>query len=378
MYKNLKFEALKGRLLMKKILFLANSHLHLYRLRKELIQSFLDDKNEVYICLSNGNLIDELKGMGCKFIDIYVDSRGTNPLKDSKLLFKYYRIIKKIKPDIVITYTIKPNVYGGLVCRFNKVKYFANITGLGSAFERKGLFSKMATFLYKISLKNVDKVFFQNKGNRQFFLDKKIVNSERTVLINGSGVNVEEYKKEEYPENDETIRFVFIGRIMKEKGIDEIFFVAKKIKERYNNIIFDIIGPMEDNYNKEIKELNENDIINYYGYREDIHPYLKQSHCLILPSYHEGMSNILLEASSVGRPLITTNIDGCREIVIDNENGFLCDVKSEDSLYKNVEKFINLSYGEKKEMADKARKIVVENFRREDITEKIKSEIYKI
>lgn len=340
---------------MKKILILANNDVGLYKFRKELIQELLKG-NEVYISLPDGALIDLLKKMGCKFINTDVDRRGLNPFKDLKLINEYRKILKKIQPDLIITYTIKPNIYGGILARLKGICYVENITGLGSVFQKDNLLKKMIVFLYRFALKKVKIVFFENKENQDIFINEKIIKKEKTYLLNGAGVNLDEYQFSLYPEQDEVIRFLFIGRIMKEKGIDELLYAAKKIKKEFSNIEFDIVGPMEDDYKSIIEKYCSQHIINYYGFQDDVKPFIERCHCFILPSYHEGMANTLLEAAAMGRPLITSNIHGCKEAI--DDNGYVCLAKNGEDLYLKIKKFLQLDIKNKKNLGLNSRKRV--------------------
>lgn len=359
---------------MGRILILANFDVGLYKFRKELIQELLNQKNEVYISLPEGALVRKLETMGCKFVNTYVDRRGINPKTDMKLLLFYRKLIKQIQPDLVVTYTIKPNIYGGLVCREMKVPYAVNITGLGTAFQNEGMIKKIVTVLYKSALKKAKVVFFENVGNKQALIEEKIVREEQICVLNGAGVNLEEYPFCEYPSERE-IRFLFIGRVMKEKGVDELFTVAEQIKKEYDNVFFDIVGPMEDDYINRIQELVENGIIEYHGYQEDVKPFIQKCHCFVLPSYHEGMANTLLEAGAMGRPLITSNIHGCMEAVDDGVSGFLCEKQNVNSLYNVIKKFLGLTLVEKKEMSLAERRRTEMIFDKNTIVEKTKDRL---
>lgn len=347
---------------MKKILILANNDLGLYKFRKELIQELINQGNHIYISLPNGDLIKLLLDMGCTFINTYVDRRGINPITDIKLIVNYIRMLKKIKPDMVITYTIKPNIYGGIASRVTKTKYAINITGLGTAFQKDGVLKNIIIFLYKLSCRKAKMVFFENKDNRRIFIQSKIVKEENTCKLNGAGVNLEEYEFCEYPKYNSTLRFLFIGRVMKEKGINELIETAYQIKAKYDNVIFDIVGPLEDDYKDCIDELQNNKVINYYGYQSDIKPFIKNAHCFVLPSYHEGMANTLLECGAMGRPLITSNIHGCKEAVKEGETGYLVKPKDSKDLYNKLEKFIRLSYEDKIKFGKLSRKYIEDKF----------------
>ena len=347
---------------MAKILILANNDVGLYKFRKELIQELLRRGNEIYISLPNGALVPPLIEMGCKFIDTKIDRRGINPITDMKLLNKYFKILSSIKPDKVITYTIKPGIYGGLICRVMKVPYFVNITGLGTALQREGYLRRIILLLYQISCKKARIVFFENEENRRFFIRNKLVAKEKTCKLTGAGVNLEEYEFCEYPENDKELRFLFIGRIMKEKGIEELFEVAKRINKEHNNVFFDIVGQVEEDYKNTFEALESQGNINLYGYQLDIKPFIKKAHCFVLPSYHEGMANTLLECGAMGRPLITSNIPGCKEAVINEVSGYLVNAKDSYDLYNKIIQFIYLPYEEKAAMGWSSRKHIEKIF----------------
>jgi len=343
------------------ILILANYDVGLYKFRKELIQELLKRGDKVTISLPYGDCIPALVTMGCEFIDTNVDRRGINPFIDFKLILSYFKIIHRTKPNLVITYTIKPNIYGGFVSRIKAIPYVVNITGLGTTFQKDGLLKELIKHLYKIACKNVKMMFFENEENRQIFIDNNIIKPENTFHLKGAGVNLEEYAYCEYPQDNE-IHFLFIGRVMKEKGIDELFAAAKILKRNYSSVVFDIVGLPEANYDKIIHELEEQEVIKYHGYQADVRPFIKKSHCLVLPSYHEGMANVLLEAASMGRPLITSNISGCREAVYSSKNGYLVNKADFVSLYQAMEDFINKPNCDKRELGIMSRKYMEEVF----------------
>lgn len=354
---------------MKRILILANFDVGLYKFRKELIQELLNQGNEVYISLPDGELVHNLEEMGCKFVNTAIDRRGMNPKTDVKLMFFYWKLIKKLQPDLVITYTIKPNIYGGLMCRMFHVPYAVNITGLGTAFQSENIIKKLVTFLYKIALKKAKVVFFENVGNKQTFLDLNILKEKQMCVLNGAGVNLVEYPFCEYPSEGET-RFLFIGRVMKEKGVDELFEAAERIQKQYSDVFFDVVGPLEDNYKARIEELVKKGVILYHGYQKDVKPYIEKCHCFVLPSYHEGMANTLLEAGAMGRPLITSNIHGCLEAVEVGRNGYLAKSKDTQVLFEQMEKFLVVDYAKKKEMGQASREVVQEKFDKKKVVGK--------
>ncbi|MBQ6906864.1 MAG: glycosyltransferase, partial [Clostridia bacterium] len=257
-----------------------------------------------------------------------------------------------------------------------KIPYCVNITGLGTAFQNDGMTKKTIILLYKKALKRVKTVFFENPENRDIFLNNGIITKDKTHVLNGAGVNIKEYPFKPYPKNTET-RFLFIGRVMKEKGIDEFLTVAKRIKQENENTFFDILGVMEDNYRDVIASYEAEGIVKYHGLQEDVRPFIEKSHCFVLPSYHEGMANTLLECGAMGRPLITSNIHGCLEAVMDGETGYLCKVKDADDLYEKMKKFIGLPYEKKEEMGRLSHEYIAKVFDKRKVVEETISVIMK-
>ena len=317
----------------KRILVLANNDVGLYRFRKDLLAALLGAGREVYISLPDGGFVSELVQLGCRFIDTPIERRGMNPIHDSKLFHQYRAILKEVKPDLVLTYTIKPNIYGGLACRMAHIPYAVNITGLGSAIENGGWLKKFVLALYKPALKGARVVFFENAGNRDTLAATGVVPQGRDVVLSGAGVNLEDYPYQSYPQEG-PVRFLFVGRVMREKGVDELFAAAKRMKQEYGNgVEFHIVGSFEEGYKPLMDELEKAGVVQYHGYQSDMKHFYGMANCVVLPSYHEGMSNVLLEAAASGRPLITSDIPGCREAVEDGVSGYLCPAKDANALY---------------------------------------------
>jgi galacturonosyltransferase len=359
---------------MKKVLFLVNHDVYLWNFRVEIIESFLRENIDVYISCPYGKRIEDIKNLGCKYIETNISRHGTNPIEDLVLLHNYKTILKKVNPDIVFSYTIKPNIYGGMACKSLHIPYVANITGLGTAVERGGILQKITVMLYKLAFKNIQKVFFQNTENMQFFVDHKIAIGKHGLLP-GSGVNLQQFAPLDYP-SQETIEFVFISRIMKEKGIDQYLDAAKIIQEKYPKTRFHICGFCEEAYDEKLKELQESGTIIYHGMVKDVREILKDVHCTVHPTYYpEGLSNVLLESCACARPIITTDRSGCREVVDDGLNGFVVEQQNSKDLIEKIEKFIQLPYEQKKLMGLKARKKVEKQFDRKIVVEAYMTQI---
>ncbi len=345
----------------KKILIMANNDVGLYQFRGLLIETLLAEGQDVYISDPDGECIRTLENMGCHFIDTPIDRRGINPIRDFKLLLHYFKILKQVKPDLVITYTIKPNVYGGFASRMKNIPYAANITGLGTTFQNEGILKKLVVFLYKTSMKSAKVVFFENSENMRIFRELFICREQQCKLLNGAGVDLEKFEYLAYP-TDEMTRFLFIGRVMKEKGVDELFAAMKQLHDEGVNCVLDVVGAFEEDYEPLMEQYVEEGWLNYHGHQKDVRPFIEKAHCFVLPSWHEGMANTNLECSASGRPIITSNIPGCREAVIDGVSGLLCECKNKNSLYAAMNKFISITHKQREEMGVAGRKHMEEVF----------------
>jgi len=353
---------------MKKILILTNSMDGFYRFRNELIIELLKEKYIIYLSAPIDTREDYYRQLGVNIIHTKISRRSINPFNDLKLFLFYMRLIKIYMPDAVLTYTIKPNVYGGLASRFAKIPYIANITGLGTAIENKGIIQNIAIKLYKIGLKKASMIFFQNQENLNFMISKG-VRGHSYQLLPGSGVNINYFNYLEYPSQD-ILHFLFIGRVMKSKGIDYFLESAKYVNEKYPNTVFHVIGDLEEDYKDKISDYVSKSFIKYHGKTDDIRDFLKMSHATIHPSFHEGMSNVLLESAASGRPVIASNIPGCKETFVENKSGLSFILKDQESLNQTIEKFIKLPYEYKKQMGIVGRDKMVKEFRRENVVNK--------
>ena len=315
-------------------------------------------------------MIEPLKKKGCKFIDTPVDRRGLNPIKDMELFIYYMELLKKVKPDLVITYTIKPNIYGSLACELLGIPYAVNITGLGTAFQKKGALRALVTMMYKVSLRKAKVVFFGNCENQQIFIDEKIVPENKTCLLNGAGVNLEKYPYIDYPTDRQPVRFLFIGRVMREKGVNELFKAMRMLRKDGINCSLDVVGGYEENYESIIRRFEKEGWLNYHGFQDDVRPFIAHCHCFVLPSWHEGMANTNLECAASGRPVITSYIHGCLEAVVEGKNGFLCEKQNARSLYEVMKKFAELPVEDWAEMGKFGREHMVEVFDKRKVVAK--------
>ena len=352
----------------KKILVVTNHSYMLWQFRRELIQRLMEDA-EVVISTPFVGHEQDFAAMGCRMLETDVDRRGINPVTDFRLYHTYVKILKTERPDMVITYSIKPNIYAGFACRMQKIPYCVNVQGLGTAFQKKGL-AQIVTVMYRTALKKAKTVFFENAENAKLFREKKITPAWQQTVLPGAGVNLESYSYQEYPNNDK-VRFLYLGRIMKEKGMDELFWAVQELrKECAGQFVLDLVGFFEDEYKEQVEKLTQDGVAVFHGFQENPRPYYGKADCVVLPSYHEGMSNVLLEAAAIGRPLITSDIPGCREAVKQGISGLLCPVKDRNALLHAMEDFLKLSKEERKAMGRAGRKYMEEQYDKEKVVKK--------
>ncbi len=354
-----------------RILIFANNDTGLYLFRRELIETLINVGHSVAISVPAGQYSENLKALGTTLLETKINRRSTNPFADYKLYHSYRSILRNYHPDISLTYTIKPNVYGGIACQKEHIPYIANVTGLGTSIENGGILSRISLYLYKKGLRGAKCVFFQNSTNQRFFVDRGIVSKEKTQLIPGSGVNLDSFPLEPYPSEENGIRLLFVGRIMRDKGIEELLTAITSIHKEYPHVTLDIVGPMEEeNWEEAIHTAEAAGVVRYHGLQKDVRPFYKNCHCVVLPSYHEGMANVLLEASATGRAVIATNVPGCRETFEQGVTGLGCNAKDFNSLYRAMKEFLIMSHTTRVQMGRYARLRIEQLFSRDIVIHK--------
>lgn len=361
----------------KKILFLSNHFITLFSFRKELIKRLCERGHEVYISSPEDERFSYFEEMGCKLIVTPMSRRGMNPVEDLKLIADYRRIIKRVAPDIIFSYTIKPNIYGSMASNALGCRQVCNVTGTGATFLKESMLAKLSRILYKLSMKKAYKVFFQNTGDRDYFIEHKMVRDNYEMLP-GSGVNLEQHKLCPMPADDE-LRFIYIGRVMAVKGVDQYLEAAKAIKEKYPNTRFYVAGFIEeDTYKLLVDGYAEKGYIEYLGFRKDIDRWIEHCHCTVLPSLGgEGVPNVLLESAATGRVCIASDINGSRDVVEDGVTGWLFTPGDSDELIEKLERFIALSHEQREKMGILGREKVEKEFDREIVIGKYIEEAEK-
>ena len=370
-----------------KVIILVNDTTFAYNLRREIVQKLIQQGNDVIIVCQFLNFVPELRALGCQLIPIPVPRRRTNPFQDAALFFRFGRILKTENPDIVLTNNIKPNVYGGILCRLTKTPYITNVTGLGTPLVHSGWLQRITLRLYRFGISRASCVLFQNEENETFFRRFHLLQpSQRTRLLPGSGVNLEIRQPLPYPKED-TVHFLFIARMMREKGVDIYLDAAREISKHHTHVCFHICGVCDDpKYLEILREAQEAGTILYHGEQTDLVPFYRMAHCVVHPSYYpEGMSNVLLEAASHARPVIATDVAGCRETVEDHVTGFLIPPRDSGALTEAIEAFLELSWERRREMGFAGRRKVEREFDRNRVVqicleeiERAVGETYKI
>lgn len=360
-----------------KIAFLINNSTGLYCFRRELVEALMKT-HTVLISVPQGRHVDYFRELGCEVeICDFLELRGKNPIHDLRL-YRYYRsLLQRFKPDCVCTYTIKPNVYGGMACAALKIPVLANVTGLGDALENGGILSQLTRRLYRRGLKKARRVFFQNQSNCEFFLSHNLYRGAYELLP-GSGVNLEQHCAEPYPALDQNSPTVFcvVGRITRDKGIREILAAAEQLKNE--NVIFRLIGRCPDEFREEVRAAEERGNVEFLGFQNDPHAWMKTSHAILHASYHEGMSNVLLEAAACGRPILASSVPGCMETFVEGQTGFGFPPKDADAIVATIRRFLALPYEEKERMGQMGRLHVEKNFDRRIIVDAYFREIEEI
>lgn len=329
------------------------------------------------MCAPFDAYVQKLEKLGCSYVPLTMDRNGTSPIAEMRLLLSMYRILKRCGPDYVFSYTIKNNIYAGLSCRFLGLSFVPNVTGLGPAFGTKGFLSKIIKLLYSVAFKNAPRVFFQNTSDLSVFERASIIESHKSKVLPGSGVDLKKFHLTTMPDCRSGVRFLMVSRLLKDKGVETFFEAAKSVRAVYPDTKFQLLGPLdEDSKNgvtrAELDVWLKDGQVEYLGNTQNVLPYLQDCHCVVLPTqYREGTPRALLEAASVGRALITTDSPGCRDVVIERLNGYLIPRKDAGQLAEACIDFVQLPYQKKVEAGEASRrhmeqfydeKIVIESY----------------
>ena len=348
------------------IMIVSNTSWYLYNFRRKLIRLLLERGYRVTAVAPHDDYSGRIEKIGADFIDIPIDNNGKNPIKDMKTVLYFYRLYREIEPEVILHYTPKPNIYGTFAARLAGIKAVNNIAGLGNTFIHSGWTNTVVRILYRHSQRYAAKVFFQNPEDMRLFDDEKLVSMDLADLLPGSGVDTQRFAPREKEETD-AFSCILIARLLWEKGIREYLEAAKILKNEGHQIDFQLLGFADDGNpravpKKEVRQWEEDGYIRWLGSTDDVRPFIAQADCIVLPSYREGTPRSLLEASSMGKPVITTDVVGCRQVVQDGVNGFLCRVKDPDDLAEKIKKMAELNESERALLGNNGRKKIVSEF----------------
>lgn len=341
----------------KRVAIVANTTWNISNFRMNIAKALLNNEVELIIIAPLDEYIPKLKELGdIKIIPLqHLKRNGLNPSGDILLFKELYTIYKEYKPDVVLHYTIKPNIYGAIASRINNIHNICVITGLGYTFIHKGWINHLVKLMYRFAFKFADRVLFENQDDRDLFIKEHLINKKKAFHIKGCGVDLNYFKPLKEKPEEEDIRFTFIGRLLYDKGIVEFVEAARIVKKEFPSVQFSVIGQLDDENLAHIKRAElidwiSNGIIQYHSQTEDVRPYIDESSCVVLPSYREGLPRVMMEAMAMAKPIITTHAAGCRETVDEGKNGFLVDIKDKNSLAQAMIKMINSSPGQRFKM----------------------------
>lgn len=358
-----------------KILFVANTAWSIYNFRFGLISSLISKGYRICILAPQDDASMRLEKMGCEVYDLPMSAKGINPIEDLVLIVRMLKLYKTVNPDFIFHYTIKPNIYGSIAARILSLPSIAVTTGLGYTFIKDNWVSKIAKLLYKLSFVSPKEVWFLNEDDRKVFIEHNLVNAKHAILLHSEGVDTNFFHPKNKSLDDGKIRFLLIARMLWDKGVGEFSAAAELIKSKYPNAVFQLLGATGvENPSvislEQIQSWEKVGHIEYLGTTADVRPIIADADCIVLPSfYREGVPRTLLEAASMGKPIITTDNVGCRDVVIDTETGFLCPVKDVDKLADCIEKVIQISADERLAMGRKGREFVIDCFDEKKIIE---------
>ena len=322
----------------------------------------------------------KLEELGFEYHEIKMNNKGTDPFEDLKLIWDFYRLFQMIKPAATLHYTIKPNIYATLAAKMAGVPVINNVSGLGTVFLDDGLSSKIARRLYRFTFRFSKKAFFQNEQDMNLFIERGLVEAAKTDRLPGSGIDTKKYIPIKHAIDKEKIQFLFVARLLKDKGLFEYVDAARKLKKKYPEVEFAVLGPFYPGNPTAVSEeavsrWEREGSIRYLGETDNVESFIAKSDCVVLPSYREGLSRVLLEASIMARPIITTDVPGCQELVDVGSNGFVCKVKDACDLADKMEKMLLLEDIERVNMGLHGRQKIMDEFDEQIVIDKYKEAI---
>lgn len=349
-----------------RVAIVINTSWNIYNYRMGLINALMDQGHEIYAIAPRDEFSNALIEVGCNYIPVEIDNWGTNPIKDLKLIYDFHKIYKSLKPDMIFHFTIKPNIYGSIAARLLNIPSMSNVSGLGTVFMKETFVTKLVRRMYRFAFRFPKKVFFQNEDDREFFELHKLVSNDIVETLPGSGVDTNHFTPNGHVKNGK-FTFLMVSRLLYDKGVVEYIEASKHIESNGKTIEFQILGGIDPGHVRGIPEETVNGWVNsglvkYLGTAKDVRPYIDKADCVVLPSYREGTPRTLLEAASMAKPLLATDVPGCNNVVEDNVNGYLCKVKDVDDLVSKMKRMIKASDDELLKFGRNGRKMVISRF----------------
>lgn len=342
------------------VVMTVNAAWNIWNFRRPLVEALLEDGHQVTVLAPRDDTVSELRALGCRFRHLPMDVKGLNPLSGLQLLAQLRASFRDLHPDVVLSFTIKNNIFGAIAAKAMRIPFVPNVTGLGTAFLSGGFLERVAVALYRRAFRNLDVVFFQNANDCELFVARRLVTQTQARQLPGSGIDLERFAAAPYPDQAAAPVFLMIGRLLRDKGVLEYVEAARLVKAKHPEVRCQLLGATDaanrTAINREaLRQWEEEGVIEYLGTTDDVRPVIASAHCVVLPSYREGSPRTLIEASALARPLIATDVPGCRSVVDDGRTGFLCDVRNAESLAAACEKLIKLSPEVRMEMGQEAR-----------------------
>ena len=345
----------------QRILLTGNTCFKIANFREGLVRALQAEGHEVLVLAPLDEYAPKLRALGVTLHDLPMDRNGTSPLAEARLLWRIDAFLRRERPDMVFGYTIKNNIYAGLACRWLNIPFVPNVTGLGPAFNHDGLLNRTILLLYRLAFARASAVFFQNPDDRAEFLRANLVSEVRAQLLPGSGVDLQKFCTTPVPQDDSAPVFLLVARMLWDKGVGVFVEAAQALRKTHPQAEFQLLGPIDEDSRSaiprsQIDAWQKAGLVNYLGKTQDVRPALSAAHCIVLPSwYREGTPRVLLEAAAAGRPVITTDMPGCRDAVVADATGFLCAPQDVGSLTTQMQRFIEMSGPERAAMGLAAR-----------------------
>ena len=355
----------------RRVLITANTTWNLVNFRSGLIAALVSRGFDVVAVAPDDEYRDRLRELGCRYVPLNMDNQGTHPVKDALLLWRYVVVLLRLRPAVVLSYTVKPNIYASLAARLVGVTVINNVSGLGTAFLRGGWLGGVVCSLYRVALRRSHRVFFQNDEDRQVFIEKRLVAPARTGLLPGSGIDLVHFSPSAVEGsslcNGAGLVFLMVARLLWDKGVLEFVEAARRVKALFPESRFQLLGFLDVKNQtavgrSDVEAWVKDGVVEYLGTTDDVRPFLADADCVVLPSYREGTPRSLLEAAAMGRPLLATDVPGCREVVIDGVNGLLCRLRDSVDLAEKMMQMITMPMSALLQMGQESRRLAEMRF----------------